>query len=391
MATLINSPFPIFTDTDGLPLENGYIDIGVAGLNPLANPRQAYWDEALTMPAFNIRTTRGYPSRNGAAGFLYTAPGDFSILVRNKNGVVILSNLNVIDQITVLQNSITLPQLFPPTLTSGEKEQVLTALDFIYYNRLYGKQIGEYFHRQSRQAITAWNPATPETFFPAVEVTEAAQVFNVANYPDYVPYLRAIAIEVGGTATFTGVAAAAIITLDNNAANNALLAALAEDTLFHGGYVDWRTITWDNTDYPITLVNAVTREITVVGAPTAGAGTATLYSYRIAGSTTTARLHKADGLVLATAGASGRVAGLRTRDAIQGHRHEYKVRNTGYTSGGSGNTSATHTSDGMVSFTGRVLSPITDNTNGTPRTDANTKDRSLPGYLYVHVGRYIAP
>src|SRR5690606_25151264 len=61
-------------------------------------------DEALTMPATNIRTSRGYPSRNGAAGFLYTAPGDFSILVRNKNGVVILSNLNVIDQITILQN-----------------------------------------------------------------------------------------------------------------------------------------------------------------------------------------------------------------------------------------------------------------------------------------------
>src|SRR5690606_26509384 len=104
MATLINSPFPVFTDTDGLPLENGYINIGVAGLNPLSNPRQAYWDEALTMPATNIRTSRGYPSRNGAAGFLYTAPGDFSILVRNKNGVVILSNLNVIDQITILQN-----------------------------------------------------------------------------------------------------------------------------------------------------------------------------------------------------------------------------------------------------------------------------------------------
>jgi len=107
MSTLITSPFPVFTDTDGLPLENGYIDNGVAGLNPISNPKQAYWDQALTIPASAIRTTRGYPARNGAPGFLYIS-GDFSILISNKNGVVIFSNLNVIDNITVLQNTITI-------------------------------------------------------------------------------------------------------------------------------------------------------------------------------------------------------------------------------------------------------------------------------------------
>jgi hypothetical protein len=106
MSTLISSPFPVFTDTDGLPLEGGYIDIGVAGLNPISNPIQVYFDEALTIPASNIRTTKGYPARNGSAAFLYAPPGDFSILVRNKNNVVIFSNLNVIDNITVIQNDI---------------------------------------------------------------------------------------------------------------------------------------------------------------------------------------------------------------------------------------------------------------------------------------------
>jgi hypothetical protein len=57
------------------------------------------------MPATNIRTTRGYPARNGTAGYLYTAPGDFSILIRNKNNVIVFSNLNVLDQITILQTS----------------------------------------------------------------------------------------------------------------------------------------------------------------------------------------------------------------------------------------------------------------------------------------------
>lgn len=280
-----------------------------------------------------------------------------------------------------------LATLFPATLETASKESVLTAVDFIYYSKLYRHEIGEYFYMQSRKATTAWAPATPTTFFPAVEVTTAAQVFDVANYPDYVPYLRAIGIEVGGVSTFAGTAAASVITLDNNATNLALLAALAEDTLFHGGYTDWRTVTWDGTDYAITNVDAVARTITVTGTPTAGAGTAIFYSYRIAGSTTTARLHKADGLVLATAGASGRVAGLRTRDQLQGHWHNYD----NYGAGGAALYLTTPTANGQPGVgTAHIKNPITDGTNGAPRTGANTKDRSLAGYLYVHVGRYVA-
>ena len=61
MTTLsIQPPYPIITDIDGQPLEDGYIWIGVAGLNPIGNPISVYWDAALTQPAgLPIRTQGG--------------------------------------------------------------------------------------------------------------------------------------------------------------------------------------------------------------------------------------------------------------------------------------------------------------------------------------------
>lgn len=95
MTTLsVNPPFPTFTDIDGDPLEAGYVYIGTAGLNPITNPIQAYWDAALTIPAAQpIRTIGGYPSYNGSPGMLYVN-SDYSITVRNKNSTLVYSSLN---------------------------------------------------------------------------------------------------------------------------------------------------------------------------------------------------------------------------------------------------------------------------------------------------------
>jgi hypothetical protein len=90
-ALSIQPPFPIFTDTDGSPLENGYIWIGTANLDPQGNPIAAYWDAALTITAAQpIRTSGGYPSRSGTPARLYVA-SDYSIRVQNKNGSVVYS------------------------------------------------------------------------------------------------------------------------------------------------------------------------------------------------------------------------------------------------------------------------------------------------------------
>lgn len=94
MATSILPQYPIWTELDGSPLENGYIYVGVAGLNAESNPQNTFWDGALTIPAAQpIRTLGGYPARSGSPAMPYVA-GDFSIVVRDRNGVLVYSALN---------------------------------------------------------------------------------------------------------------------------------------------------------------------------------------------------------------------------------------------------------------------------------------------------------
>lgn len=89
-ALSIQSTFPIFTDIDGQPLDNGYVWIGVRNLDPQTNPVNVFWDAALTVAAPRpIRTIGGYPSRNGAPGRLYVSADDYSVRVTNKNGTFV--------------------------------------------------------------------------------------------------------------------------------------------------------------------------------------------------------------------------------------------------------------------------------------------------------------
>ena len=92
MTTLsIQPPFPLITDIDGQPLEDGYIWIGTANLPPIGNPIAVYWDAALTIPAaLPIRTRGGYPVNAGTPARLYVG-SDYSILVQNKNGSTLYS------------------------------------------------------------------------------------------------------------------------------------------------------------------------------------------------------------------------------------------------------------------------------------------------------------
>ena len=93
MSTSIVSPFPNFNDLDGTPLENGYIYIGTANLNPETSPVNVYWDSELTIPAAQpIRTIGGYPSRNGTPSNVYVSATSFSITVRNINKVFVYSS-----------------------------------------------------------------------------------------------------------------------------------------------------------------------------------------------------------------------------------------------------------------------------------------------------------
>jgi len=90
-ALSIQPPYPVIPDADGQPLENGYIWLGAANLNPQTNPITVYWDAALTQPAAQpIRTRGGYPVYQGTPARLYVG-SDYSIQVLDKNGSVVYS------------------------------------------------------------------------------------------------------------------------------------------------------------------------------------------------------------------------------------------------------------------------------------------------------------
>lgn len=97
-ALSIQPTFPIFTDIDGQPLENGYIWIGTANLNPQTNPINVYWDAALTISATQpIRTLGGYPSNSGTPARLYVN-SNYSIRVQNRNGSTVYSSLTATER-----------------------------------------------------------------------------------------------------------------------------------------------------------------------------------------------------------------------------------------------------------------------------------------------------
>lgn len=94
----IIAPYPSFFDTDGIPLESGYIYVGEPGFEAQSTPKASFFDFALTIPTGTasgaaVRTVAGFPARNGAAAMIYV-DGDFSITVQDRNGELLYSALN---------------------------------------------------------------------------------------------------------------------------------------------------------------------------------------------------------------------------------------------------------------------------------------------------------
>ena len=91
----IQSPFQQLFDTNGSPLDDGYVYIGTANANPETSPIAIYWDDAGTIPAAQpLRTLNGYIVRSGTPARVYTAADDFSMTVKDKQGRVVFSVLD---------------------------------------------------------------------------------------------------------------------------------------------------------------------------------------------------------------------------------------------------------------------------------------------------------
>ena len=91
----IQSPFQQLFDTNGSPLDDGYVYIGTANANPETSPISIYWDDAGTIPAAQpLRTLNGYIVRSGTPARVYTALEDFSMTVKDRQGRVVFSVLD---------------------------------------------------------------------------------------------------------------------------------------------------------------------------------------------------------------------------------------------------------------------------------------------------------
>ena len=193
------------------------------------------------------------------------------------------------------------------------------------------------------------------------------------------------------SSTFTGSWSGTTFTLTNNAQNKILIDALSEDAYYQGASIssnvitpinntNWLVLRWGSTDINITSFNISTPSITIAsGSPTGT--TIELYPHRITGSTD-ARHKQVEDSVLINNGMQV-VNGLRLRDRMQGHWHNYQRR---YGQNGSDANWGPAGSDAGI-FQDAVKSPITDGTNGTPRTGQFTRPRGLGVYFYEYVGR----
>jgi hypothetical protein len=94
MSQSINPLYPYFQDTQGNPLEAGYIYIGTAGLEPSTNPINVYWDKNSSASAAQpIRTINGLPMRGGSPSSMFVEEPNYSIKVLDKNSELIYSEL----------------------------------------------------------------------------------------------------------------------------------------------------------------------------------------------------------------------------------------------------------------------------------------------------------
>lgn len=285
---------------------------------------------------------------------------------------------------------------------SGASANVLKSI--IKITKMYSRELGEPFFNwelKSPTAFDATSVATAKTYFPAIclDTIDIQTTLSATNWPDLVPWLRARQIKYregrsDEVASFPSSVSGSNVTLDNTTANNRLLAALAKWVLVHGSYTNWLTITDSaGTEFPITNINVSTRVIAVTGSP-AASSTITIYPHRIAGSTTTARLHEVSGksIIAANDAAGLFINGMLIMGEFQGFGMLGQRLNDASAISGNQLTSTAGISPGNPSggTTSTVVSIITDGTNGTPRTASDTHGAGTIMHLYLHGQRYVA-
>jgi len=122
--------YPNFTDIDGEPLEAGFLYVGVAGQDAETNPKNVFWDKAMTIAATQpVRTRAGYAQRNNAAAILYV-DGDYSLTVKSRTSTLVYSSLNETVELGAAQDLASAAQA-SATAAEGFKNAAQTAVSAV--------------------------------------------------------------------------------------------------------------------------------------------------------------------------------------------------------------------------------------------------------------------
>lgn len=217
---------------------------------------------------------------------------------------------------------------------------------------------------------------------------------------EVVNHFRAIKGSYKGVSDFTVTVSGSTVTFPATAASVALLTAIQNDALVAGflnnanaaSFVaDYETaatqqvINISGVDYVVAAVTPASHQAVVTGSPTAG--TACVYPYRIAGSTTSFRLPKLAGFVPAAGGdADGQyTTNKRCMDRFEPHVHTPSTGAFMLNSGGGGFSAGS--SSGNV--TASTAGPIGDGTN-LLRTGKTTDPRAFATFIGTFVRTLIA-
>lgn len=294
------------------------------------------------------------------------------------------------------------------TLSGSDDTQMSKAIfKMIIENR---KPLGEIYAVSKYMAPIAYTAGNEANYFPGLCLTdfESYKDISVTNWPLLVPYLRerrlAYRQGLSGEALTYNVVAWAIagniatLTFALDTVNSAVLSQLAEDANSHGGYTNWRTITLSSAignivagTYAITNITPTSRTLTfaytAVNAFGSVSATAEFYQFRIAGSTTAARVFSARGLALHGVNDDNAYLGssLRRRGHFQGHYHASNALPAQLAASGS----ATYTV-ATGSTTEYAREAVNDGTNGAPRVAKETNSPALGVHLFMHGGVYEA-
>ena len=176
-AISITPGYPTFADTDGSPLNDGYVYIGLENQDPITAPTGAFWDKEFRIPADQpLRTSGGYVVRNGSPAAVYTGAA-YSILVQNKNLVTVYNAPSaVITNVTNNVEEITQYQGAHATDPVARNDGTPLQVGDLYFNTV--------INELKVWTGTAWVPSSPGSItVQNFTGTGAQTAFNLASAP----------------------------------------------------------------------------------------------------------------------------------------------------------------------------------------------------------------